>query len=127
MGQQVLLDSTVVIAALSKSDSLHTSALDLFGKITKSQSAISTISVSEILIRPSSVGQESVNLFLSGLNQLVNQIIPFQLDHALLAADLRAKNKIALADAMIIATALISGRKLISFDRKIMGFYERIK
>ena len=127
MGKQVLLDSTVVIAALSKSDSLHTSALDLFGKITKSQSAISTISVSEILIRPSSVGQESVNLFLSGLNQLVNQIIPFQLDHALLAADLRAKNKIALADAMIIATALISGRKLISFDRKIMGFYERIK
>ena len=127
MGQQILLDSTVVIAALSKSDSLHTSALDLFGKITKSQSAISTISVSEILIRPSSVGQESVNLFLSGLNQLVNQIIPFQLDHALLAADLRAKNKIALADAMIIATALKSGRKLISFDRKMMGFYERIK
>ena len=126
MGQQVLLDSTVVIAALSKSDSLHTSALDLFGKITKSQSAISTISVSEILIRPSSVGQESINLFLSGLNQLVSQIIPFQLDHALLAADLRAKNKIALADAMIVATALISGRKLISFDRKIMGFYERI-
>ena len=127
MGQQVLLDSTVVIAALSKSDSLHTSALDLFGKINQSQSAISTISVSEILIRPSSVGQESVNLFLSGLNQLVSQIIPFQLDHALLAADLRAKNKIALADAMIVATALISGRKLISFDRKMMGFYERIK
>ena len=127
MGQQVLLDSTVVIAALSKSDSLHTSALDLFGKITKSQSAISTISVSEILIRPSSVGQESVNLFLSGLNQLVNQIIPFQLDHAPLAAELRAKNKIALADAMIVATALTSGRELISFDRKMMGFYERIK
>ena len=127
MGQQVLLDSTVVISALSKSDSLHTSALDLFGKITKSQSAISTISVSEILIRPSSVGQESINLCLSGLNQLVSQIIPFQLDHALLAAELRAKNKIALADAMIVATALISGRKLISFDRKMMGFYERIK
>ena len=77
--------------------------------------------------RPPSVGQESINLFLSGLNQLVSQIIPFQLDHALLAADLRAKNKIALADAMIVATALISGRKLISFDRKMMGFYERIK
>ena len=127
MGQQVLLDSTVVIAALSKSDSLHTSALDLFGKITKSQSAISTISVSEILIRPSSVGPESVNLFLSGLNQLVSQVIPLQLDHAQLAAELRARHKIALADAMIVATALTSGRELISFDRKMMGFYERIK
>ena len=127
MGQQVLLDSTFVIAALSKSDSLHTSALDLFGKINQSQSAISTISVSEILIRPSSVGPESVDLFLRGLNQLVSQVIPLQLDHAQLAAELRARHKIALADAMIVATALTSGRELISFDRKMMGFYERIK
>ena len=127
MGQQVLLDSTVVIAALSKSDSLHSEALDLFGKINRSQSAISTISVSEILIRPSAAGEESVTLFLKGLHQLVNQVIPFQLEHAKLSAEIRAKHKITFADALIIATAIISERKLISFDRKMMGFYERIK
>jgi predicted nucleic acid-binding protein len=127
VGQQVLLDSTVVIAALSKSDSLHSEALDLFGKINRSQSAISTISVSEILIRPSAAGEESVTLFLKGLHQLVNQVIPFQLEHAKLSAEIRAKHKITFADALIIATAIISERKLISFDRKMMGFYERIK
>jgi predicted nucleic acid-binding protein len=127
VGQQVLLDSTVVIAALSKSDSLHSEALDFFGKINRSQSAISTISVGEILIRPSAAGEESVTLFLKGLHQLVNQVIPFQLEHAKLSAEIRAKHKITFADALIIATAIISERKLISFDRKMMGFYERIK
>ena len=127
MGQQVLLDSTVVIAALSKSDSLHSEALDFFGKINRSQSAISAISVGEILIRPSAAGEESVTLFLKGLHQLVNQVIPFQLEHAKLSAEIRAKHKITFADALIIATAIISERKLISFDRKMMGFYERIK
>ena len=57
----------------------------------------------------------------------MSQVIPLQLDHAQLAAELRARHKIALADAMIVATALTSGRELISFDRKMMGFYERIK
>jgi predicted nucleic acid-binding protein len=127
VGQQVLLDSTVVIAALSKSDSLHSEALDFFGKINRSQSAISAISVGEILIRPSAAGEESVTLFLKGLHQLVNQVIPFQLEHAKLSAEIRAKHKITFADALIIATAIISERKLISFDRKMMGFYERIK
>ncbi|NCV77427.1 MAG: type II toxin-antitoxin system VapC family toxin [Actinobacteria bacterium] len=127
MGQQVLLDSTVVIAALSKSDSLHSEALDFFGKINRAQSAISAISVGEILIRPSAAGEESVTLFLKGLHQLVNQVIPFQLEHAKLSAEIRAKHKITFADALIIATAIISERKLISFDRKMMGFYERIK
>jgi PIN domain nuclease of toxin-antitoxin system len=30
-------------------------------------------------------------------------------------------------DSMIIATAILENRMLISFDRKIMGIYERIK
>jgi predicted nucleic acid-binding protein len=79
------------------------------------------------LIRPSAAGEESVTLFLKGLHQLVNQVIPFQLEHAKLSAEIRAKHKITFADALIIATAIISERKLISFDRKMMGFYERIK
>ena len=127
MGQQVLLDSTVVIAALSKSDSLHSDAIDLFGKITPSQSAISTISVGEILIRPSAAGQESVAQFMKVLNRIVDQIIPLEFEHAKFSAEIRARYKTTFADALIIATAIISGRKLISFDRKMLGFYERIK
>jgi len=127
VGQQVLLDSTILIAALSRSDSHHTRAIDFFGKTSKTQCAISTISVGEILIRPSSVGQESVSLFMKGMKQLVTEIIPFDLNHAQLSAEIRAKHKTTFADAMIIATAILSNRELITFDRKMMGIYERVK
>ena len=127
MGQQILLDSTVVIAALSGSDSHHKNAQEILSSTARSQFAISAVSVGEVLIRPSVVGKESVELFLSGLNRLVSQVIPFQQEHALLSASIRGKHKITFVDSMIIATALIGDRKLISFDRKMMGIYERIK
>lgn len=127
MGQQILLDSTVVIAALSGSDSHHKNAQEILSSTARSQFAISAVSVGEILIRPSVVGKESVELFLSGLNRLVSQVIPFQQEHALLSASIRGKHKITFVDSMIIATAIIGDRKLISFDRKMMGIYERVK
>ena len=127
MGQQILLDSTVVIAALSGSDSHHKNAQEILSSTARSQFAISAVSVGEVLIRPSVVGKESVELFLSGLNRLVSQVIPFQQEHALLSASIRGKHKITFVDSMIIATAIIGDRKLISFDRKMMGIYERVK
>ena len=127
MGQQILLDSTVVIAALSGSDSHHKNAQEILSSTARSQFAISAVSVGEVLIRPSVVGKESVELFLSGLNRLVSQVIPFQQEHALLSASIRGKHKITFVDSMIIATAIIGDRKLVSFDRKMMGIYERVK
>ena len=127
MGQQILLDSTVVIAALSGSDSHHKNAQEILSSTARSQFAISAVSVGEVLIRPSVVGKESVELLLSGLNRLVSQVIPFQQEHALLSASIRGKHKITFVDSMIIATAIIGDRKLISFDRKMMGIYERVK
>ncbi len=127
MGQQILLDSTVVIAAFSASDVHFQKAQELFAKTTRSQCAISTISVGEILIRPSVAGEESVNKFLKGLEQLVSEVIPFQQNHAQLAAQIRAKHKISFVDAMIIATSILNDRLLVSFDRKMTGIYERIK
>jgi predicted nucleic acid-binding protein len=127
VGQQILLDSTVVIAALSGSDSHHRNAQEILSSTARSQFAISAVSVGEVLIRPSVVGKDSVELFLSGLNKLVSHVIPFQQEHALLSASIRGKHKITFVDSMIIATALIGDRKLISFDRKMMGIYERVK
>jgi len=127
VGQQILLDSTVVIAALSASDVHFRKAQELFATTTRSQCAISTISVGEILIRPSVAGEESVNQFLQGLERLVSEVIPLQQNHAQLAAQIRAKHKISFVDAMIIATSILDNRLLISFDRKMTGIYERIK
>jgi predicted nucleic acid-binding protein len=116
-----------VIAALSASDVHFRKAQELFATTTRSQCAISTISVGEILIRPSVAGEESVNKFLKGLERLVSEVIPLQQNHAQLAAQIRAKHKISFVDAMIIATSILDNRLLISFDRKMTGIYERIK
>jgi predicted nucleic acid-binding protein len=102
-------------------------AQELFATITRSQCAISTISIGEVLIRPSVAGEESVNQFLKGLERLVSEVIPFQQNHSLLAAQIRAKHKISFVDAMIIATSILNSRLLVSFDRKMTGIYERIK
>jgi predicted nucleic acid-binding protein len=127
VGQQILLDSTVVIAAMSDSDAHHRKAQELFATATRSQFSISTVSIGEILIRPSVAGEESVDKFLRGLERLVSEIIPFHQNHAQLAAHIRAKQKISFVDAMIIATSVLENKTLISFDRKMTGIYERIK
>ena len=127
VGQKILLDSTVVIAALSGSDSHHRRAKEFFASTTRSLCAISAVSVGEVLIRPATAGEESVALFLKGLDRLVSQVISFQKEHAELSASIRAKHKITYVDSMIMATALIDNRTLISFDRKMSGIYERIR
>lgn len=127
VGQQILLDSTVVIAALSDTDSHYVNAQEIFSETSRTQIAVSAVSVGEILIRPSAAGEESVELFLSRLDKLIHRIIPFEKDHARLAALIRAKQKTTFVDSMIISTAILENRTLISFDRKMMGIYERVK
>ena len=127
VGQQVLLDSTVVIAALSDTDSHFVRAQEIFSRTTRSQCAVSAVSVGEILIRPAAAGEESVALLLSKLEKLIDRIIPFERDHAQLAASIKAKQKTTYVDAMIIATAILGNRTLVSFDRRMMGIYERVK
>lgn len=127
MGQQILLDSTVLIAALSDTDSHHVSAQEVFSRTSRLQIAVSAVSVGEVLIRPAAAGEESVELFLSKLDKLTNRIIPFEKDHARLAALIRSKQKTTFVDSMIIATAILENRALISFDRKMIGIYERSK
>lgn len=127
MGQQILLDSTVIIAALSDTDLHFLKAREIFSKTTRAQCAVSSVSLGEILIRPAAAGEESVENFMAKLEKLIDRIIPFEKEHAGLAASIRAKQKTTYVDSMIIATAILGNRNLISFDRKMMGIYERIK
>jgi len=117
----------VVIAALSGSDSHHRRAKEFFASTTRSLCAISAVSVGEVLIRPAAAGEESVALFLKGLDRLVSQVISFQKEHAELSASIRAKHKITFVDSMIIATAIENKARLLTFDKSMKMVYERIK
>ena len=56
MGQQILLDSTVLIAALRENDAHFEEAREIFMRGSRMNFAISAITLTEALIRPHSLG-----------------------------------------------------------------------
>lgn len=127
MGQQVLLDSTVIIAALRETDSHHEDAKEIFMSRGKSSLAISAITLTESLIRPHALGAIHATRAESKIRELIGTIFPFDSDAAVLSAKIRSVHKTNISDAIIIATAVTTGSSLASFDRKMVGIYERIK
>ncbi|MFZ9809445.1 MAG: type II toxin-antitoxin system VapC family toxin [Candidatus Nanopelagicaceae bacterium] len=127
MGQQILLDSTVVIAALRETDTHFEEAKEIFMNSSRPILAISAMTLTEALIRPHSLGAIHAARAESKIRDLIGTIYSFEGETASLAAKIRSANKTRISDSIIIATAVLTGSKLVSFDRKMMGTYERIK
>ena len=127
MGSQILLDSTVLIAGLNESDDHFKDAREIFTENSRASLAISSISVAEALIRPYGLGPIQGERAEAVIQMLIGAVIPFEREHALLAAKIRATIKTGTPDSIIVATAIINNMKLISFDRKMMSVYERNK
>lgn len=127
MGEQKLLDSAVLIAALRDTDSHYEEAREIFMSGSKSHFAISALTLSEVLIRPNSLGSIHATRTEQMIRNLVGTIHPIDSEIASASAKIRASHKTKLPDAIIIATAIVSGNSLVTFDRKMMGIYERIK
>lgn len=127
MGQQILLDTTVLLAGLNSRDAHHVDAKEIFTINTRSNFAISAITLAEALVRPYSLGPIQGEQAEGKIDSLIGEIISLSSEHVLLAAKIRSKNKTRIPDSMIIATAIVNNLELISFDRKMMGIYERAK
>ncbi len=127
MGQQILLDSTVLIAALRETDVHHEDAKEIFMSSGKTSLAISAITLTESLIRPHALGAIHATRAESKIRSLIGTVFPFDSEAAVLSAKIRSAHKTKISDAIIIATAITTESSLVSFDRKMMGIYERIK
>lgn len=127
MGQQILLDSTVVIAALRETDTHFEDAKEIFMNSSRLTLSISAITLTEALIRPHSLGVIHATRAESKIRDLIGTIHPFNGETASLSARIRSTHKAKISDSIIIATALSTGSTLVSFDRKMMGIYERNK
>lgn len=100
-----VVDSSVVVAALNREDSLHEAAARALRYQRERHSlAISTLTYAEILVGPLRHGPDVV----ATIDRFVEhvRIVDVSRDIARRAAHLRAHREIRLPDAVIIATGL---------------------
>jgi predicted nucleic acid-binding protein len=118
----VVLDSSVVVAFLDRSDELHSAADDAIRDILVSHRLfLSVITYAEVLTgaRLGHHDEEHVAGFFA---DLISSIVPVDVAIGDCAAQLRAQAKaLAMPDALIAATAEINGEAelLVSGDRTI--------
>jgi predicted nucleic acid-binding protein len=112
--ERVLLDSSSLMAFHTSSESVHPLAEHLLRRIEMASDPlrgyISTVSVTELLIRPLRTSQEHFTFmheFLTGFPNLA--VLPMDMVVAVQAASLRASMRLALPDAVIVASGLLAG------------------
>jgi predicted nucleic acid-binding protein len=90
------------------------------------QIVVSTITEAELLVRPERDGdQEAIERISDLLSEDGFRVVPFDRRMARLAARLRAHHKFGLADAIIVATALLSEcEAVVSNDGQWQGISE---
>jgi predicted nucleic acid-binding protein len=109
-GDRLLLDTTVLAAFFDASDATHPVARHIFDQLVetgRNPAVVSMITVMEILIRPlraSPPGHHTVLAFLR--NHLHLECVPVDVQVAQEAAQLRAANRLAPPDALIVGTGI---------------------
>jgi predicted nucleic acid-binding protein len=123
VGQKSHADTSWLIALFDNEDEHHKKALREFEELASAPS-VSALAYAELLVgfesNDSPTTPEELRIALP-------QILPVDIDVATRAAQIRSSNKIALADAIIIATAIHEKARLLTFDKTMKGVYERVK
>ena len=114
---RVVLDSSVLIALLSESDSHHDAAKK--ATTIKHQYSISAITLSEVLIAPFRHSPKVASATQQAITQSIEQIVAIDSTIASLGASIRANTKISLPDALISATASSLNAQLWTCDRAL--------
>lgn len=121
---RLLLDSSSLIAFHSPSERTHRVADHLLRRIERSDDPLRgyvlVVSACELLVRPIRTSQDDftfMHAFLTGYPNLV--LLPVDLMVATQAATLRAAARLALPDAIVVASGLLSGcQAIVSNDRR---------
>jgi predicted nucleic acid-binding protein len=124
-----LVDSGVLIGLLDSSDAYHDACKQAFVEFSESRQAIamSTISLTEILVHPMRKSVEATRKTLSALEKLAITFVDVTPAIAQSAAKLRAKHaQLRTPAALIISTAQHGGvERLFTTDSRLMKFAPR--
>ena len=126
MGQKSHADTSWLIALFNPEDSHHKEALRQLEELN-SPPSMSSLVLAELLVDFESSDSGSVSGTLSQLQKSFAAITAVSWEIAVRAAEIRSKQKVTLADAIVIATSLEEESELLTFDKTMKTVYERIK
>ena len=114
----VILDTCIIIDHLRTGGKKESKLMAIARKKPKESLAISMISVQELYEGKSTRDEEKEQLMLATVTPL--RILPYTYEVAELAGKIARdlKRPIELADAVIAATAIVSGALLLTLDKK---------
>jgi predicted nucleic acid-binding protein len=121
---RAFVDSSTCIALHSTTEFTHLVARHLFERVRNDEDPlsahISVISVAEMMIRPIRAGSQDLQLVSRFVRDFPSlHVHDVDLDVSIQGATIRAISRLALPDALIVATALLSGcEAIISNDEQ---------
>ena len=134
---RVFLDTSACIAYHSTAEAVHPLARHLFRRISDPDDSLtgylSAVSAAELLIRPVRAGGADLTFmhtFLRGFPNL--HVLPVDLDVALQTANIRALTRLPLPDAILSATAILSGCEAVvtndrDWHRRLSGHFPQFR
>ena len=120
---RALLDSSTLIAYHSRSENANDLAVHLLHRIQADDDPLlgyfSTVSATELLVRPVRSGSGTLRLVTSWLREFPHlQTLDVTLDVAIQAATVRAISGMKAPDALIIASGMLAGCEVIVSNDK---------
>lgn len=111
----VLLDSSVLIAALNPKDVHHQTAVN--SNTAGNQFIISTISITELM--PRAIKDGISDSIWNALTNMVQEVVDLDTALAMSAAEIRSHKGLKTPDSIISATAKARGAELWTLDSKL--------
>ena len=107
-----------MIALKNSSDRHHANVVKALASLNQAPD-ISVITLSEVLIHESKASPTKTRLTAARLLEAFGAVHPISAAVAILAAEIRAKRDLGLADSMISATALLEEAELWTCDKAL--------
>jgi predicted nucleic acid-binding protein len=128
-GDSILLDTSVLLAHLTQGGDATSIATDLIeGCVASGRNpgAISTVTVSELLVHPHRHGRQAVDAilgFLWSIPDLLVRSVDFLVAGE--AARIRASRQVAVPDSMILATSVLIGADTLATNDRALAAVAR--
>jgi predicted nucleic acid-binding protein len=114
---KVVLDASVVIAFLERTDALHADAVSLLERLVDDEFVLHPLTYAEILV--GAVRADSVDTIVSVLDALEVEVFPLDRDGAQALASARARSGLKMPDACVLSLATDLGSPLATFDDRL--------